>query len=348
MKILIISAGRYPIPAVKGGAVSTLIEHLANENEEKNIFNLEITSPYNLEAYNKSKEYKNCIFTYIKTPKILNVLENILYRFLVLIFPHKNLTSIKSIFSFLWFIWKNAINLKINDYDYIVFENTARLYWCLKLFNNKKRYRNKIIFHLHNEPKKLGGCKKEILETSKFICVSNYIRNRILDTKSKLNIKNKNKTFILNNCVDNNLFKPFSKKVKAKIRHEFGIEDNENVIIFSGRIDKEKGIKELLIAINKVKTPKIKLLIVGTSFYGMNIKSSFEEEIVNLANAMDNKIIFTGFVPYKDMPKIYNIADIAVLPSMWEEPAGLTIIEAMSCGVPVITTISGRNTRIYR
>lgn len=348
MKLLIISAGRYPIPAVNGGAVSTLIEHLANGNEKKKLFDLEIASPYDMKAYNKSKKYKNCKYIYIKTPRILNILEEFLYSFLTIIFPHENLTSIKSIFSFMWFVWINAINLKKNDYDYIMFENTARLYWSLKLFNNKEKYKNKVIYHLHNEPKKLGGCRNEILNSAKIICISNYIRNSITNSKSILNFKDRNKTFILNNCVDINLFKPFSKEIKLKIRKEFGIKEDENVIVFSGRIDKEKGIKELLNAISKVKTPRIKLLIAGSSFYGMNVKSSFEEEIINMVKTINNNIIFTGFVSYEDMPKVYNSADIAVLPSMWEEPAGLTIIESMACGIPVITTVSGRNTRIYR
>ena len=37
----------------------------------------------------------------------------------------------------------------------------------------------------------------------------------------------------------------------------------------------------------------------------------------------------------------YNVADITVLPSLWDEPAGLTMIESMSCGTPVITTSQG-------
>jgi len=51
--------------------------------------------------------------------------------------------------------------------------------------------------------------------------------------------------------------------------------------------------------------------------------------------------VFTGFIGQQDLPDIYNFADIAVLPSMWDEPAGLTMIEALACGTPVITTHSG-------
>ena len=47
------------------------------------------------------------------------------------------------------------------------------------------------------------------------------------------------------------------------------------------------------------------------------------------------------------LPKYYNAAILAVLPpSMWDEPTGLTMIEAMACGTPVITTRSGGIPRV--
>lgn len=41
------------------------------------------------------------------------------------------------------------------------------------------------------------------------------------------------------------------------------------------------------------------------------------------------------------MPSIYQLGNIAVLPSMWEEPAGMTMVEAVVSGLPLITTNSG-------
>lgn len=52
-------------------------------------------------------------------------------------------------------------------------------------------------------------------------------------------------------------------------------------------------------------------------------------------------------VPYKEMPMMYSAADFMILPSAYEG-FGLVIIEAMSCGVPVITTNVGIATKIYR
>ena len=68
---------------------------------------------------------------------------------------------------------------------------------------------------------------------------------------------------------------------------------------------------------------------------------SYQEKIRKLAAELEERVIFTEYVEQQIMPKYYNAADLAVLPSMWDEPAGLTMIEAMACGTPVITTRSG-------
>ena len=83
------------------------------------------------------------------------------------------------------------------------------------------------------------------------------------------------------------------------------------------------------------------MVIVGGNFIGKNDKSFYEEKLEEECKSIQNNIIFTGFVDYSIINKFYAISDVAVLPSLWEEPAGLTILEALSSGVPVITTKSG-------
>lgn len=54
---------------------------------------------------------------------------------------------------------------------------------------------------------------------------------------------------------------------------------------------------------------------------------------------------FAGSVPYDDMPDWFRASDVFVLPSIatpeWQEQFGMSLIEAMSCGVPVVSTWSG-------
>jgi glycosyltransferase involved in cell wall biosynthesis len=89
-------------------------------------------------------------------------------------------------------------------------------------------------------------------------------------------------------------------------------------------------------------TSNIKLIIIGGTFYGnAGNEDDFIRTLKGKAKRLKDRIIFTGFVPYEKMPDYLQLADIAVLPSMWEEPFGLTIVEALAAGLPLITTRSG-------
>ena len=90
-----------------------------------------------------------------------------------------------------------------------------------------------------------------------------------------------------------------------------------------------------------LQTDKIKVLIVGSLLSNTNVVDSYQKRIAELSKALNNKVSYTGYINQMDLPYIYSAADVAVLPSVWDEPAGLTMVEAMACGTPVITTQSG-------
>ena len=85
----------------------------------------------------------------------------------------------------------------------------------------------------------------------------------------------------------------------------------------------------------------IVLLIVGSNFYKASIVGTYEERLHVLTKELENQIVFTGYIDNEDMPAVYRMADVVVLPSMWDEPAGMTMIEAMASGCALITTESG-------
>lgn len=85
----------------------------------------------------------------------------------------------------------------------------------------------------------------------------------------------------------------------------------------------------------------MKALIVGSFHYNAEVKSDYQNKLHKMAEELGKRVIFTGYVQHDDLPYLYNLADIAILPSMWDEPAGLTNLEAMACGTPIITTNAG-------
>ena len=111
-------------------------------------------------------------------------------------------------------------------------------------------------------------------------------------------------------------------------------------ILFIGRHVYEKGIFELLNAIKFLTVTgveDIRLVMVGNNTEGL--KSTVKEM------GIEKFIGFTGFVSYAGLNKIYNQADVFVLPSIpvegWKEQYGMVLIEAMSSGLPIIASKSG-------
>ena len=69
----------------------------------------------------------------------------------------------------------------------------------------------------------------------------------------------------------------------------------------------------------------------------------------NLCNDISDNVVFTGFIPPSEIPQYYNLGDIFVCASQWEEPLARVHYEAMAAGLPIITTDRGGNEKyLYR
>jgi 1,2-diacylglycerol 3-alpha-glucosyltransferase len=109
-----------------------------------------------------------------------------------------------------------------------------------------------------------------------------------------------------------------------KIREKHGL-TGKKVAICAGRLSYEKNIDVLIRSL--CYADDVRLLIVG--------KGPAEAELKQLAKdlALDDRIVFTGFVPDDEMVSYYSAADITVSCSKFETQ-GLTTLEAMACGLP--------------
>lgn len=339
MKVLILTAdsnGAYPVPASKGGAVATLIEHLADGNNKKKLCDMEILSYYDKKAFEMSKKYPNVKFSWVKIPRLIKVLDKCAFFIIRTIKKEEKAVSFKSPFSLLFYIWKARNVIKNTDAEKIVLENNIPL--ALSLKNTK--YKGQWYYHLHNVPRIDGRCRDVMSKTTKFLCVSRYVADCICNESSAIGVMPIEKTTILYNCVDTSLFKPLSVDEIKIVKKNYGIRDEDKVLLFTGRLTEEKGADKLLEALMLLPS-NFKGLIVGSYHYNADVNSDYQDKLYALAKQLGKRVIFTGYVQHNELPYLYNIADIAVLPSMWEEPAGLTNLEAMACGIPIITTDAG-------
>ena len=123
----------------------------------------------------------------------------------------------------------------------------------------------------------------------------------------------------------------YTQKELKDIKLDLGIKDDDFVLLFLGRISKEKSIEELIYEFAKLlkKDPTLKLLIVGGG-----PDAEFFKEICETIGIRAN-VIFTGMVPTNKVGLYYQISDLFVNFSV-TETQGLTYIEALASGVPLL------------
>lgn len=340
MRVAIITSGYLPVPAALGGAVESLNDYIIEENEKKPIFNFTIFTCYHPESEIIVKDKKHTTAEFIHTPVFIRLLDKIIYYFFKHILKKKKNLSYRYILQRLFFIERVSFKLSKGNFDKILIENHASLFLILKKRNNLNKYKNCYYYHLHNEQNNFYGCEEIIRKSQQIITVSSYISNKITEALGGIDEK---KVKILKNCVNTNIFgKEADNLATLDFRKSYGIKENEKVVLFAGRLTQEKGIKELMLAFQNIKVDNVKLIIAGGYLSGAkDVKSNYERTLEQLAISMKDRIIFTGYIPYNQMPIVYLMADIIVVPSIWNDPAPLTVIESISSGIPLITTNSG-------
>ncbi|GMA65093.1 DUF1957 domain-containing protein [Alicyclobacillus fastidiosus] len=141
------------------------------------------------------------------------------------------------------------------------------------------------------------------------------------------------KVDVLPNGVDRKLLTPRHDVEASKAGYA---DDDEQVVLFVGRLVREKGVHILLEAAPAILAahPKAKFIVVGAG----PAESDFRHMSTQLG--LGSKVLFTGFVSDEARNRLLHSADVAVFPSLYE-PFGIVALEAMAAGTPVVVSDVG-------
>lgn len=304
------------------------MDSLLWENEEAGRFVITVFSPQDAQARLESAKYRRVEFVPIQVPK----------------WQHEAVRLVKGA------LWKGlrvgmtpgaayllAVKraLRGRSFDHIVLENLAPFAIPIARMNIAP-----VDLHMHNvailseqfRPQRVADKCRRIL------CVSDYIRDWC-----EGHLGNQPEKYrVLLNCIDSPRFSD-AGRFRSEMRAQLGIGEDEIAFLYTGRLCPEKGALELAEAFRQLDLPNARLVIVGSAWFDADVEDEYQKKLRSAIEPVRDRVIFTGYVPYSEIPKYYAMADVAVMPSIWDEPGSLTLLEAQASGLPLITTRSGGN-----
>ncbi len=329
-KIALVLYEGLPVPAVCGGAIEELVTILIEQNEIEQKAEFYVFSMENEEAKERAKHYKHTHMIYLPKTSVTDRVMNRLIRYtdacLHKLNPHKK-TMIDIAY------YRRVMRyLKKHPVDAIVAEGGK--YEQFRRFSEEFGKEN-LYLHVHHHLL----CEDYFDHIfGNAIGISNFARDEFLRTTKAEDIQG----YTVYNSVNQDKFtQKITAEERRKIRASFGFSEKDFVVIYCGRIIEVKGAKELVQAIVNMNNPHIKLLMIGSANFGTNDETPYVKEVKELLKQANERVQFTGYIQNTQLYRYYQSADIQVIPSLWEEAAGLIAIEGMLSGLPLIVTISG-------
>jgi spore coat protein SA len=243
---------------------------------------------------------------------------------------------------------RNVTNSIENKFDLVHVFN--RPLWIPIL--NTKLKKTKFSLSLHNEM----FLQKKITSSSAITCIKTV---QFITTVSKFvadGVRNlypiaDNKLHVVYSGVDVEKYQPnWSEqgiKNRSTLKEKLKI-DSPNIVLYVSRLCPNKGSDIVLKAMNEVmdKRNDVTLVVIGSKWYGENNTDEFIQSLYDFAKKMKGNVIFSGFIPPSELASYFNLGDLFICASQWDEPLARVHYEAMAAGLPIITTDRGGNTEV--
>lgn len=332
-RVLFLTYGKLPIPAVKGGAIETLIDSLIEENEQRQELELIVVSSADsaIPSFNQTHQFSQVISVQTKERPIW------------------------------WFYqkcWNKATHIvtgkRTNLIPYPELMNTAKCYLeenpvdCLIDLNCPERipvvrsfFSGKLGVYLHNDylnPQTMGA-NKLLDHLDGVFSVCDFLNDRVREIEYPDDWP---AFYRVNNGISLEAYLPATPEEKQEIRAQWKYTESDCVIVFSGRVTETKGLHLLFEALNRLDSlENVKVLVLGGTTYSSAKTDRYFEKVISQAEQLPIDVRFTGYIEKQQIPHYLKAADICAVPSIFHETCCLSAVEAQAMGIPVIATRIG-------
>lgn len=322
-RIAIVGLDIYPIPSIRGGAIEDMMTALIDKNEINPTFEFTV---YTIKDKGlDGVKYQNTEIVQIGKNGIIYYL-NLIYR------CFRRLTNNRLPVRSVYMIKINECLIRSN-FDLIFFATSNS-----QVSELSTKVKSKILYGVYSDylNEQSYGIKK-IGQTISGFVANEYLKQRIVE---EINY-DPSKIYVQKGALDITSKSDDERElIRSQVRKKYKIADDNIVVVYCGRLSKEKGPLELIKAIQRV--PNCTLFIVGGSNFSKNDETEYVKRLHLEAAKCDDRVIFTGYVKdHKDVINYMYSADIGVVPSICNEAASGAMLEFRVAGIPTVISKMG-------
>jgi glycosyltransferase involved in cell wall biosynthesis len=246
------------------------------------------------------------------------------------------------------FIFK-AIEILIEKRFHIIqITSTCPYFIFLRLFTIGHA---RAIFHILSYPIATSftrSIRKMIITTLQSYFMDNIVFQSEELRENWIGLRKFRKAIVIPVGFNSQHFYPSEKRQKSQLRAEFGIRDNESLLVYCGVIAHQRNIDQLIEAYKIVVTDdnQVRLLVVGDG------PALFDIKALSRRLALEDRIIFTGIVPYTEVRQLIAMADIGLsyipINNNYDYNPPLKTFEYLACALPTIATKTKSNSKIIQ
>ncbi|TAM69461.1 MAG: glycosyltransferase family 1 protein [Microbacteriaceae bacterium] len=161
------------------------------------------------------------------------------------------------------------------------------------------------------------------------VCVSDALAGQL---STSLSPALRERLRVVHNGVDTEFFTPRADRVRGDALE----------VVFVGRVLRDKGPDVLIDAVRRLARPDVHLTVVGAEGFAPDAPlTPYERSLRLAAEPIADQITMLPFVPRDRVAELLRSADVVVVPSRWQDPFPLTVLEGMASGAAVIASDIG-------
>lgn len=175
-----------------------------------------------------------------------------------------------------------------------------------------------------------------VLAAHAVIAVSSAMREDILRVYPALD---PSAVHVIRNGVDTDVWYPAGPEPTGSVLAEIGVDPSRPIVVFVGRITRQKGLAHLVAAAHRFR-PEVQVVLCAGAPDTPEIAEEIRAAVGALSDARDGVFWIREMLPTGELREILSAADVFVCPSVYE-PLGIVNLEAMACGTAVVASDVG-------